>query len=55
MSTTATKTRDFEIQGLYCGGWEMVTTVATRAEARAMLETYRREERGTIFRIRLSS
>jgi hypothetical protein len=52
---TTTKTREFEIQGLYCGGWEMVTTVSTHAEARAMLETYRREERGTIFRIRIGS
>lgn len=49
---TTTLTREYEIQGFYCGDWEMVTTVETRLEAMAMLEMYRLEERGTPFRVR---
>lgn len=43
----------YEIEGDYGQGWELVTAVSTRAEARSTLVTYRREEPGTRFRMRV--
>jgi len=46
------KTEDeFEIQGLYNGKWEMVTTETTRKIAKKCKRTYEENERGTTFRI----
>jgi len=48
------KTKDvFEIQGFYCGAWECVTSEETHKEARQQLKTYRENERGTAFRIKI--
>ena len=45
------KTEDeFEIQGDYGQGWEMVTTETTRALARDQIKTYRMNEPGVPFR-----
>jgi len=35
---------EYEIQGNYGDGWDMLTTEATRAEALAQLSTYRANE-----------
>lgn len=46
------KTRDiWEVQGLYCGTWETLTTEATRKEAKAQKACYDTNERGTCHRI----
>ena len=48
------KTRDeWEVQGNYGYGWEMVTTENTRKEARAQLKCYRENESGTAHRIKM--
>lgn len=45
------KTEDeFEIQGNYGQGWEMVTTEITRQLARDQIKTYRMNEPGIAFR-----
>lgn len=43
---------EYEIQGNYGHGWEMVTTEATKPAAREQLATYRENEPGTAFRIK---
>lgn len=43
---------EIEVQGLYYGGWEMVTTAETQAEAKSLLADYRSAEPGTSFRIK---
>lgn len=46
------KTEDeYEIQGFYSYGWEVVTTETTRKEAKEQLKCYRENEAGTSFRI----
>jgi hypothetical protein len=48
----ARKTRDeWQIHGLYTGGWEEVTAEDTRKEALARLKEYRENERGTSFKL----
>lgn len=48
------KTRDdIEVQGHYAGGWECVTTEETWKLALAQIKTYRENERGTAFRLKL--
>jgi DNA polymerase IIIc chi subunit len=42
---------EFEIQGLYSGQWESVTSEDSRKEARERLKEYRENERGTAFRL----
>ena len=45
------KTEDeFEIQGCYSAGWEMVTTETNRQAARDQIKTYRENEPGIPFR-----
>lgn len=47
------KTRDeYDIEGDYGSGWELVTCEETYADAREMVRLYRREEPGYRFRIR---
>jgi hypothetical protein len=47
------KTRDeYEIQGDYGGGYEMVTTESTWRDARAQIKCYRENEPGIPFRIK---
>jgi hypothetical protein len=43
---------EFEIQGNYGQGWEMVTTETTRPEANEQLACYRENEPGTPFRVK---
>jgi hypothetical protein len=43
-------TDEFEIQGFYCGSWEMVTSETTRSEAKKRLKEYRTNEPKTSFR-----
>lgn len=46
------KTEDeYEIQGYYSEGWEMVTTETTWPAAKAQRKTYRENEPGVSFRI----
>lgn len=42
---------EYEIQGLYEGSWEMVTTEATMKEARQQLKCYQENEKNTLHRI----
>jgi len=45
------KTKDYwEIQGLYCHGWEAVTAEETWKDARVQLRCYRDHESNTAFR-----
>ncbi len=47
------KTRDeYNIEGLYCHGWEVVCCEDTRREARERLREYRENEPGMAFRIK---
>lgn len=41
---------EWEIQGRYARGWEMVTTEETWKDAKAQLKCYRENEPGTAFR-----
>lgn len=43
-------TDEWEIQGFYCGSWEMVTTEETRQGAKQRLKEYRENEPKTQFR-----
>ena len=43
-------TDEWEIQGFYCGSWEMVTTEDTRQGAKQRLKEYRANEPKTQFR-----
>jgi hypothetical protein len=43
-------TDEWEIQGFYCGGWEMVTTEVNRQDAKKRLTEYRTNEPNTQFR-----
>ena len=46
------KTRDiWEVQGLYCGQWEAVTTEGTRRDAKIQKACYDTNERGIAHRI----
>ena len=46
------KTEDeYEIQGSYTCGWEMVTTETNRKDAKSQIEAYRVNEPGVPFRI----
>lgn len=42
---------EYEVQGLYSGSWECVTTEDTRAEALKRETEYRENERHTAFRV----
>lgn len=42
---------EYEVQGNYGYGWDMVTTEETRSEAHARLAEYRANERGAAFRV----
>lgn len=45
------KTRDvWEVQGLYCGEWERLTTEETRSEAVAQKKCYDENEQGVFHR-----
>lgn len=52
IGTTYHRQYEFEIQGLYSGEWECVTTEETSKDAREQLKCYRENEKGTAFRIR---
>jgi hypothetical protein len=41
---------EWEIQGLYSGQWETVTTEESRKDAKEQLKCYRENEPGTAFR-----
>lgn len=43
---------EHDVEGLYDGGWERVTTETTRTEARARVADYRKAEPGRPFRTR---
>jgi hypothetical protein len=43
---------EYEVQGNYGYGWDLLTTEATKAQALAQLQTYRENERGTALRLR---
>lgn len=43
---------EFDIEGLYCYGWEVVTCEETYSEARARVREYRENEAGTAFRMK---
>lgn len=43
---------EYEVQGLYSGEWEAVTTEDKRPEALARLAEYRANVAGTVFRVR---
>ena len=51
MAYTRKTADEFEVQGYYNGGWEMVTTEVTRKEARENLRAYRENESNTAFKI----
>lgn len=42
---------EWEVQGLYGGAWECVTTESSKADATARMIEYRVNEKGTVFRI----
>lgn len=50
MACVRKTTDEFEIQGFYCGSWEMVTTETTRKDAKQRLKEYRTNEPKTSFR-----
>jgi len=50
--TTYERVYEYEIQGLYSGEWETVTTEENRKAAKEQAACYRENERGTPFRIK---
>jgi hypothetical protein len=47
------KTADeWDIEGMYCGQWEVVTTETTREKLKANMKAYRENEPGTAFRVK---
>ena len=46
------KIYEYEVQGLYNGEWECLTTEETRKEALERLKEYRENQPGTCYRIK---